>query len=107
MRAGAIAIVPQLWPLEIANGFLTVLGRGAFSRKAFETALHDVERLLVSSIRLDLSTAEPRFAVESGQQLQLTAYLELARREGYRWRRWTKGCAWWRERAGVALLKGA
>jgi hypothetical protein len=107
MRAGAIAIVPQLWPLEIANGFLTVLGRGAFSRKAFETALHDLERLLISAIRLDLSTAEPRFAVESGQQLQLTAYLELARREGYRWRRWTKGCAWWRERAGVALLKGA
>ena len=109
MRAGAIAIVPQLWPLEIANGFLTVLRRGAFSREAFETALRGVERLLISSIRLDLSTPGPRFAIEIGQQFQLTAYdavyLELARREGVPLATLDKELGAAAKKAGVALLK--
>jgi predicted nucleic acid-binding protein len=109
LRAGAVAIVPQLWPLEMANGFLTVLRRAALSREAFEGALRDVERLLISSIRLDPSTSGPRFAIEIGQQFQLTAYdavyLELARREELPLATLDKGLRAAAAKAGVASLK--
>ena len=79
------------------------------AREAFETALRDVERLLISSIRLDLSTPGPRFAIEIGQQFQLTAYdavyLELARREGLPLATLDKGLPAAAKNPGMALLK--
>lgn len=85
LRAGAVAVVPELWALEMANGFLTVLRRAAFTPEVLEGALRDVERLLTSTIQMDSTPPGPRLAVELGQRFQLTAYdavyLELARRE--------------------------
>jgi predicted nucleic acid-binding protein len=85
LRHGSRALVPSLWILEMANGFLTVARRGALPAAWIDRCLDDVERLLSSAIDHGASAISVRQAFSAANAFRLTAYdatyLEIARTE--------------------------
>lgn len=86
LEGNARAVVPQLWLLEMANGFATAERRGALSRSTIERCLLNTEMVLSTSIDLESSAISIRQAFYAASTFRLTAYdaayLETARREG-------------------------
>jgi len=80
---GGRAVVPALWHLEVANGFVVAERRGAISAGDTMQALHKLELLLIQSIESIPAPLSLRRVLASARQFRLTAYdacyLELAR----------------------------
>jgi predicted nucleic acid-binding protein len=78
-------MVPPLWILEMANGFLSSARRGAISATFVERCCNDVEGLLSSAIVQGGSAISVRQAFSAANTFRLTAYdaayLEVARAE--------------------------
>jgi predicted nucleic acid-binding protein len=85
---GSTAVVPPLWPIEMANALAKAVRRGVLSEEAAEYGLEQLEILLISGPRIEVqSSAQPvRQAYKTSREHQLSAYagcyLELAQREG-------------------------
>jgi predicted nucleic acid-binding protein len=81
----ARAIVPQLWLLEMANGFVTAERRGALSRSHIDRCFSDLEIVLATSVDFADGPISIRQAFSAASAFRLTAYdaayVELARRE--------------------------
>jgi predicted nucleic acid-binding protein len=85
LKSGDTAIVPQHWPLEVANAFLAAVRRGRVDRDRTAKFLFD---LLSLPIRIDSTHGEAMLGqvLAYAEQYVLTIYdaacLELALREG-------------------------
>jgi predicted nucleic acid-binding protein len=87
--AEATAIVPAIWPAEMANAFAKAVRRGTFSEQAAEYGLQQLEILVISTpsrILIDSSMKGVRQAYTIARKYNLSAYdglyLELAMDEG-------------------------
>jgi predicted nucleic acid-binding protein len=84
-KAGDSAVVPQHWPVEVANTFLVAVRRGRISK---DTTTRLFEDLLALPIRIDSAGSEITFgqvfayAGQYGLTVYDAAYLELAVRKG-------------------------
>lgn len=85
LEQSACAIVPQLWMLEMANGFVTAERRGVLSRSNIDRCFTELELLLTTSVALADSGISMRQTFSAASTFRLTAYdaayLEIARRE--------------------------
>ena len=78
-----VALVPSLWPYEVANGVLVALRRGRISEAEAEDFLADLSLL---DIRIDDSPTRPESLWRTASATRLTAYdaayLDLAEAHG-------------------------
>ena len=85
LQTGSIAVVPFLWHLEMANGFVIAERRGLLARDFVERGLNDVDGMIPSAIENSSTILSLRQADASARTFALTAYdafyLETARRE--------------------------
>lgn len=85
MLAGARAVVPALWHLEIANGLTVAERRGILTPADLDQSLTDIERLLTQAVHTDPGLVPVRQALTTARAFGLSAYdavyLEVARRE--------------------------
>ena len=85
MRAGARAVVPALWHLEMANGLAVAERRGILTIAKTVQALTEVERLLGLAIESDSAVVPARQALTTARAFRLSGYdavyLDIARRE--------------------------
>ncbi len=85
LRAGARALVPALWQIEIANSFVVAERRGNITAVDLNRCLYEIEELLVKAIESSTDFISVKDALGSARAFQLTAYdavyLETARRE--------------------------
>lgn len=85
LKSGDTAVVPQHWPVEVANTFLVAVRRGRISKDKAARFFGD---LLALPIRIESSGRETTFgqvfalAEKYGLTVYDAAYLELAIREG-------------------------
>ncbi len=86
LKAGDTAVVPQHWPMEVANAFLMAMRGGRISKDKTVRFFGD---LLALPIRIDSASTETTFgqvfayAEQYGLTVYDAAYLELAVREGF------------------------
>jgi predicted nucleic acid-binding protein len=82
---GALAIVPALWHLEMANGLAVAQRRGILASADVDRSLQYVEQLLVRLIDTDLSLVSVRQSLATARKFHLSsydvAYLETALRD--------------------------
>jgi predicted nucleic acid-binding protein len=109
MESGKKAMVPDLWTLEMANGFRMAERRGKLTVEQTDHGLRQLEIITVSGIQINREVASIREQLAIARACQLTAYdavyLELARREGLPLATLDKGLRAAAAKAGVALLK--
>ena len=83
---GARAIVPALWQLEIANGFIVAERRGALTVLDTIEALQNLDIVIARAIEVSQENVPMRGVLAAARQFQLTAYdavyLETALRLG-------------------------
>lgn len=81
---GNSALVPAVWPLEIANGFLTTERRGLSSPSETAEMLAELD-VILRSLEVNNAFISVRRIVESARRANLTAYdttyLDLAREQ--------------------------
>ena len=85
LLAGATALVPALWHLEMANGFAVAERRQVLTAAAVGQCLVHVEQLLIQAIETSADFVSMRHALATARSFQLSAYdavyLDTARRE--------------------------
>jgi predicted nucleic acid-binding protein len=85
LASDSTAVVPSLWQLEMANGFIIAERRRAITPAFVDRCLKDIEDLLSSVIDITGMSLTLRQAHVLAQSFTLTAYgavyLETARRE--------------------------
>jgi predicted nucleic acid-binding protein len=86
LLSGVRAIVPALWPLEMANGFAGAERRRLLTSSEIIEALRYLEVILAQSIEVATDSFSIRTILGSSRAYSLTAYdtvyLELALRHG-------------------------
>ncbi len=86
MLAGARAVVPALWQLEMANGFTVAERRGILSVADTDRCLERLEELQSGAIESETDFIPFQEAFRAARAFRLSAYdavyLELARQRG-------------------------
>jgi len=84
LARGARGVVPELWHLEMANGFVIAERRRHFSMAETQKCLADIEIVVAKAIDTEMQMFTVRDALDSARASLLTAYdavyLELAQR---------------------------
>ena len=82
---GDQGVVPSLWQLEVANGFISAERRGAFTPSDTTEALDNLDMVVAQSIENSPDTVSMRSALHTARKFRLTAYdavyLETALRQ--------------------------
>jgi predicted nucleic acid-binding protein len=82
---GSRAVVPSLWPLEIANGFITAERRGVLTSSDTVEALENLDIVVAQAIEHSPDPVSTRRALRTAREFRLTAYdavyLETALRQ--------------------------
>lgn len=82
---GDRAVVPALWQLEIANGFITAERRGLLSSSDTVEALQNLEAVIAQAVENSQDSVSMRRALHTAREFRLTAYdavyLETALRQ--------------------------
>jgi predicted nucleic acid-binding protein len=82
---GNRAVVPALWQLEIANGFVIAERRGMLTSSDTAEALHSLDVVIAQAIENSQDPVSMRDALHTAREFRLTAYdavyLNTARRE--------------------------
>jgi len=103
------AIVPTLWPLEVANGLLMIERRRALTTADADRGLLDLETFLASRAEVDQTPSPMREVADLARMYRLTVYdavyLGLAKRAGLPLATLDKGLRVAAAKAGVVLLK--
>jgi predicted nucleic acid-binding protein len=85
LLAGARAVVPALWHLEMANGFVVAERRRVISSSDVSECQMHVEQLLIQAIETTTDFVSIREALATARSFQLSAYdavyLNVARRD--------------------------
>jgi predicted nucleic acid-binding protein len=109
LGAGARALLPELWQLEVANGLVMAGRRKYLTTTELDAGVVTLENFLSTKAEIDSVFLSIRQARHLAETFQLTAYdavyLELARREGLPLATLDKGLRAAAVKAGVALLK--
>jgi predicted nucleic acid-binding protein len=109
LSGGERAIVPALWHLEVANGFVVAQRRRVLTQADLAEALSHLDRLLVSAIESSNDLIPVSQAARAADTLGLSAYdgvyLELARQEGIPLATLDVKLKGATRRAGVALVQ--
>jgi predicted nucleic acid-binding protein len=71
---GNRAVVPALWQLEIANGFITAERRGILTASDTTEALRDLDLVIAQAIENSQDPISMRRALHAGRKFGLTAY---------------------------------
>lgn len=83
LLAGDRAVVPSVWRLEVANGFVMAERRGILTASDIAPALQNLEIVIAQSIEESARPVPMRHVIASARQFQLTAsdaeYLDTAR----------------------------
>ena len=74
LLAGHRAVVPLVWRLEVANGFVVAERRGLLSASDIALALQSFETVLVQSVEDSSSSVPMRRVIDTARQFRLTAY---------------------------------
>ncbi|HKT88904.1 MAG TPA: type II toxin-antitoxin system VapC family toxin [Candidatus Sulfotelmatobacter sp.] len=74
LLGGSKAMVPALWELEIANGFITAERRTLLTASDTDQILRLFESVLAGSIEVSRGSIPIRRAVNAGRSAGLTAY---------------------------------
>ena len=82
---GDQGVVPSLWQLEVANGFISAERRGALTPSDATEALQSLEVVIAQSIESSPDPVSMRSALHTAREFRLTAYdavyLETALRQ--------------------------
>ena len=82
---GNRAVVPALWQLEIANGFVVAERRGLLTLSDTTEALQNLDIVMAQAIESSRDTVPMRGILHAAREFRLTAYdaayLETARRQ--------------------------
>ena len=85
MLAGARAVVPSLWHLEVANGLAVAERRGVLTAADVDECVADIENLLAQAIETDRGLIPLGPALQTARRFGLSAYdaayLNVARQE--------------------------
>jgi len=85
LLAGHRAVVPAVWRLEIANGFVVAERRGLLTAAEIAHALQNFETVLTQSVENSSVFVPMRRVIDTAKQFRLTAYdaeyLDTARLE--------------------------
>lgn len=80
---GSRAVVPSLWQLEVANGFVMAERRGLLTPADTNEIFQNFENVLVQSIEITRESIPIRRVIAAAREFDLTAcdarYVELAR----------------------------
>jgi predicted nucleic acid-binding protein len=71
---GDRAIVPALWQLEVANGFIIAERRGVLTSSDTVDALQDLDIVIAQAIEHSQDSVSMRRALQAGRKFGLTAY---------------------------------
>lgn len=71
---GDRAIVPALWQLEVANGFIIAERRGVLTLSDTADALQDLDLVIAQAIEHSQDPVSMRRALQAGRKFGLTAY---------------------------------
>lgn len=86
LSEGARAVVPSLWHLEMANGFVVAERRGMLSAADADLCVIQTEQLVAHSIESEAELFSIRDAFSTARAFRLSsydaAYLQAARRNG-------------------------
>ena len=74
LLAGDRAVVPAVWRLEVANGFVMVERRGILTPSDIAQALQNLDIVISQSIDESGRQVPLRHVIATAQQFQLTAY---------------------------------
>jgi len=74
MLTGAVALVPALWHLEMANGLAIAERRGILTAADTDRSLQDIERLLGQTIESDAALVSTRQALTTARAFHLSRY---------------------------------
>lgn len=109
LHNGAIASVPALWYLEMANGFALAERRNAMTAAFADRCLDDIEGLMGSVIQNSPATVSFREAMATARAFKLTAYdaayLETARKEHLPLATLDRALGQAAKQAGVSILR--
>ena len=82
---GHRAVVPALWQLEIANGFIVAERRGVLTSPDTMEALRNLDHIIAQAIESSQDPVSMRRALHTAREFRLTAYdavyLETALRQ--------------------------
>ena len=85
LESGSRAVVPPLWHLEVANGFVIAERRRDLTASFVDRCLHDLEGLIAAAIDESVTVISLHQAHSLARSFRLSAYdatyLETARRE--------------------------
>ena len=106
---GRKALVPSLWQLELANGFVMAERRGILTATETEQILRNFETVLASAIQIIHDPVPVGRVVSIARSSGLTAYdatyLQLAKQEQLPIATLDRGLAQAAKSAGVALVQ--
>jgi predicted nucleic acid-binding protein len=71
---GDRAVVPVLWQLEVANGFIVAERRGVLTLSDTIQALQDLDLVIAQAIENSQGAVSMRRALHAGRKFGLTAY---------------------------------
>jgi predicted nucleic acid-binding protein len=74
LLGGNRAVVPALWQLEIANGFIVAERRGLHTISDTAEALRNLETVIAQAIETSQDNVSMRRAVQTAREFRLTAY---------------------------------
>ena len=71
---GNRAVVPALWQLEVANGFIIAERRRVLTSSDTVEALGNLDVVIAQAIEIDQDLVSMRRALHTAREFQLTAY---------------------------------
>lgn len=74
LLSGGRAVVPALWQLEIANGFIITERRGVLTPSETAEALSSLELVIAQAVETSQYPISMRRALHAGRRFGLTAY---------------------------------
>jgi predicted nucleic acid-binding protein len=109
LATGWTAQVPAIWQLEMVNGFVKAERRRSLLGVEVDKSFVEMQRLLATSVKLDVGLSLLEDTLMLARSLQVTSYdasyVELATREALPLATLDKGLRAAAVKAGVALLK--
>jgi predicted nucleic acid-binding protein len=71
---GNRAVVPALWQLEIANGFIVAERRGVHTPSDTAESLRNLEAVIAQAVEISQDNVSMRRALQTAREFRLTAY---------------------------------
>ncbi|MGB7603345.1 MAG: type II toxin-antitoxin system VapC family toxin [Candidatus Sulfotelmatobacter sp.] len=74
LLGGCRAVVPALWQLEIANGFIVAERRGLLTSSETDEALQNLDVIIAEAVESSRDILSMRSVIRTAREFRLTAY---------------------------------